>query len=106
MTTERVESTTKDKHADEINVKVAYLPAAHPFHDRYDEDTVAEVVRAAAMAFFGVADRQERDTYKYFLELDGVRIDTSETLEHLVQEQHHGRELHFNLVEEITPGAE
>jgi hypothetical protein len=88
-----------------VHVKVAYLPATEPFTDAYAPATALETVRQAAMTFFHVADRQERDTYRYYLELDGVRLtDTTITLEHLVDEQHRGHELHFNLIEEITPG--
>ncbi|MGH9919850.1 MAG: hypothetical protein ACRD6W_13430 [Nitrososphaerales archaeon] len=58
------------------------------------------------MAFFGVHDRQERDTYRYFLEFHGERItDTAQTLGHFADEHCLKDEAHFNLVEEITPGA-
>jgi len=94
-------------HSEPIRVTVSYLPAAHPFRHSYAPDTIVETVRTDAMAFFGVRDHQERDTYRYFLELGGVRItDTGQTLEHLAAGHHHEDELHFNLVEEITPGWE
>jgi hypothetical protein len=93
-------------HPESIRAMVSYLPAAHPFRSSYAPNTIAETVRTEAMAFFGVRDRQERDTYHYFLELGGVRItDTNETLELLAAGHHHEDELHFNLVEEITPGS-
>ena len=88
---------------DEAAIKVDYLAAAAPFHGRLPEDEPIENARAASMTFFGVADRQERDTYHYFLEIDGVRItDTSIPIRSFLK---HGHELHANLVEQITPGA-
>src|SRR5205823_12603631 len=45
-----------------VEVTVDYLPATHPFHQVFAEDTRLEVVRTDAMGFFGVLDRQERDT--------------------------------------------
>jgi hypothetical protein len=87
----------------EIQVAVDYLPAAAPFHHRYAPETIVEAVRVAAMKFFGVQDRQERDTYRYFLEIGGIRItDTSQPISNFVE---HGHELHFHLVEQITPGS-
>jgi len=92
---------TGDPH--EIQVTVDYLPAAAPFHDRFAPETTVETVRTAAMEFFSVQDRQDRDTYRYFLEAGGTRItDTSQPISNLVE---HGREIHFHLVEQITPGA-
>jgi len=87
----------------EIQVTVDYLPAAEPFHHRYTPETTAETVRDAAMKFFGVQDRTERDTYHYFLEIHGTRItDTSQPISNFLE---HGHELHFHLVEQITPGS-
>lgn len=92
---------TADQH--EIEVQVDYLPAAAPFHGRFTPETTVETVRTAAMAFFGVQDRQERDTYHYFLECAGTRItDTSQPISNFVE---HGHQLHCHLVEQITPGA-
>jgi hypothetical protein len=87
-----------------IQVTVDYLPAAKPLHREFDPETTLEVVRAAAMDFFGVRDRQERDTYKYYLSFENSRMtDTSQTLEHLLGP--HRKGAHFHLVEEITPGT-
>jgi hypothetical protein len=87
----------------EIQVTVDYLPAAAPFHHRYTPETTVEAVRVAAMAFFGVQDRQERDTFRYFLEIGGTRItDTSQPISNFIER---GHELHFHLVEQITPGS-
>ena len=87
----------------EIQVTVDYLPAAAPFHHHYAPETIVEAVREAAMKFFGVQDRQERDTYRYFLEIGGTRItDTSQPISSFVE---HGHEIHFHLVEQITPGS-
>jgi hypothetical protein len=97
--------TDKAKAGDphDIQVKVDYLPAAAPFHDRFPPETPAESVRAAAKTFFGVEDRQERDTYHYFLDCGGTRItDTSQPISTFVE---HGHQLHCHLVEQITPGA-
>ena len=87
-----------------VRVKVDYLPAAEPYQHRYPLTTVLESIRSAAMEFFGVQDRQERDTYRYFLEFEGERLtDTARTLGEIVGERH--KHAHFNLIEEITPGA-
>jgi hypothetical protein len=86
----------------EIQVTVDYLPAA-PFHHRYAPESVVEAVRMAAMKFFGVQDRQERDTYRYFLEIGGIWItDTNQPISDFAE---HGHQLHFHLVEQITPGS-
>ena len=87
----------------EIQVTVDYLPAAAPFQHRYPPETTVETVRVAAMKFFGVQDRTERDTYHYCREIHGTRItDTSQPISNFLQ---HGHELHFHLVEQITPGS-
>lgn len=103
MTTAPDTDTTKTADPHEILVTVDYLPAAAPFHDRYASQTIVETVRVAAMKFFGVQDRQDRDTYRYFLEVGGTRItDTSQPISNLVE---HGHELRCHLVEQITPGS-
>ena len=91
---------------DDIRVTVRYLPAAHPFQQTYAPATVVETVRTEAMTFFGVSDHEEgRSVYRYYLELDGVRItNTSQTLAQLAAEHHHTEEIHFHLIEEITQG--
>lgn len=95
----QIEAATKQT----VKVTVDYLPAAEAFHGEFTRETVLETIRSEAMSFFGVADRQERDTYRYYLEHDGRRItDTSVTLGSVVEE--HAHAAHFNLVEEITPG--
>jgi len=97
-----VEDQPRKAH-DDIHVTVDYLPAAKPFGQAYGATTIVESVRTDAMAFFGVRDRQERDTYRYFLEFGGTRLtNTQETLEQLLGP--HRRGAHFNLVEQITPG--
>jgi hypothetical protein len=103
MTTAPQTDTAKNRDPHEIQVKVDYLPAAAPFHDDYSRDTPAETVRTAAQTFFGVQDRQDRDTYHYFLECGGSRItDTSQPISNLIE---HGHQLHCHLVEQITPGS-
>ena len=95
----QVEAATKQ----DVKVTVDYLPATEPFRGEFTRGTVLETVRTDAMSFFGVTDRTERDTYRYYLEHDGSRItDTSVTLGSVVGE--HAHAAHFNLVEEITPG--
>lgn len=97
-----VEEQPREAHED-VHVTVDYLPATKPFERAYARTTMVETVRTDAMAFFGVRDRQERDTYRYFLELSGSRItNTQQTLDQLLGP--HRRGAHFNLVEQITPG--
>jgi hypothetical protein len=103
MTTVPQADTTMTGDPREIQVTVDYLPAAAPFQHRYPPETTVETVRVAAMKFFGVQDRQDRDTYRYFLEISGTRItDTSQPISNFIE---HGREHHFHLVEQITPGS-
>ncbi len=86
-----------------VQVTVDYLPATKPFHKDFGETTVVEAVRAEAMTFFGVRDRQERDTYRYFLEFEKARVtNTAQTLRDLLGPKRRGA--HFNLIEEVTPG--
>jgi len=86
-----------------VQVTVDYLPAAKPFHKAFEETTTLETVRTEAMTFFGVSDRQERDTFRYFLEFEKSRItNTAQTLKDLLGP--HRRGAHFNLIEEVTPG--
>jgi hypothetical protein len=86
-----------------VQVTVDYLPAAKPFHSDFAETTTLESVRNEAMNFFGVRDRQERDTYKYFLEFEKARVtNTSQTLRDLLGPERRG--VHFNLIEEVTKG--
>jgi hypothetical protein len=92
------------KESRPVHVTVNYLPAAEPFREEFQHEAVLETVRAQAMEFFGVQDRQERDTYRYYLEFEGDRLsNTSQTLGDLIGERRRGA--HFNLIEEITPGA-
>lgn len=92
----------KGKKKQEVKVKVDYLPATEDFKKEYPEETVVETVRTDAKSFFGVQDRQERDTYFYFLTYKGERIeDTSVTLDDVAK----GQSAHFTLVEQITAGV-
>src|SRR5258708_35271693 len=105
-TVEEIQPSAAQHHPHAIHVRVDYLPAASPFHHAYAPETTVETVRIEAMAFFGARDRQERDTYRYFLELGGVRIiDTNQSLGEVGTRQPDKHDLHFNLVEEITPGS-
>ena len=86
-----------------VKVSVDYLPAAKPFKKDFEETATLETVRTEAMAHFGVRDRQERDTYHYWLHFDGQRInDTNQTLDQVLGKKRNGK---FDLVEEITPGS-
>ena len=88
---------------DVLEVKVDYLPAPAPFVRKYDDETVIELVRTDAMAFFGVKDFQDRNIHKFFLEFEGrVLENTSLTLEQLLGP--HRRSAHFNLIERVTQG--
>src|SRR5438552_1563985 len=79
-----------------VQVSVGYLPATQPYHHPYPGETVLETVRTDSMQFFGVQDRQERDTYRYFLEFEGQRVsNTSQTLRDLLGPHRLGA--HFNL---------
>lgn len=92
-----------EKHED-VEAIVDYLPATEDFKKEYARTTVVETIRTDAKNFFHVQDRQERDTYFYYLVFRGERIqDTQVTLEQLVGE--HEPKAHFTLVEEITAGA-
>jgi hypothetical protein len=97
-------STSETMTQREIKVSVDYLPAATDFHQDFPPQTILETIRTDAKSFFGVQDRQERDTYYYYLAHDGQRIqDTSITLEQLIGPHPHAA--HFSLVEEITAGS-
>jgi hypothetical protein len=86
-----------------VQVTVDYLPATKPFHNDFEETTTLETVRTEAMVFFGVRDRQERDTFRYFLEFEKARVtNTAQTLKDLLGPKRRGA--HFNLIEEVTPG--
>lgn len=86
----------------QVKVNVDYLPATEDYKEEYAKDTVVETVRTDAKNFFGVQDRQERDTYFYYLTHKGARVeDTNVTLDELVT----GKSAHLTLVEQITAGA-
>lgn len=90
--------------APDDQVTVDYLPATHPFHRSYEGTTILATVRADAMAYFGVSDHKDRDTHQFFLEFNGQRVtNTAQTLDQLLGP--HRKGAHFNLVEQITPGA-
>lgn len=89
----------------DIEVTVEYLPAAKPFHRTCDGTVTVGTVRSEAMAFFGVNDHKDRDTHQFFLEFNGQRVtNTDQTLNQLLGP--HRKGAHFNLIEQITPGAE
>jgi hypothetical protein len=99
-----VEQTSPDQRTAEVDVTVEYVAATTPFRRKYPETTVVETVRTDAMAYFGVRDRVERNTYTYYLAFEGQRItNTSQTLQTLLGE--HRRGAKFNLIEEIKPGG-
>ena len=99
-------STTTDAPArQEIKITIDYLPATQDFNQDYPPETVLETIRTDAKNFFGVQDRQERDTYFYYLAHNGQRVqDTNATLGQLVGPHPHAA--HFSLVEQITAGGD
>lgn len=88
-----------------VEVTVSYLPSPNRFQRKYADETTVGTIRTDAMTFFGVSDHVEnRDTHAFFLEFEGRRLtNMGETLEQLLGP--HRREAHFNLVEQITQGA-
>src|SRR5213593_2083520 len=73
------------KKEQQVKVKVDYLPATEDLKRDYKPETLVETVRADAKSFFGVQDRQERDTYFYYLTHNGQRIqDTNTALGQLI----------------------
>jgi Ni,Fe-hydrogenase III component G len=90
------------KKKQRVKVTVDYLPATEDLKRDYEAETLVETVRTDAKSFFGVQDRQERDTYFYYLAYKGERIEnTNVTLDDLVR----GKSAHFSLVEQITAGV-
>jgi hypothetical protein len=99
---------TQESHAKPgaVEVDVRYLPAAHPFHQPYPPETTLETVRTAAMGYFGVQDRTERDTYRYYLGFEGQRVtDTSQTLGGLLGEHPPGGPLRADRGNHSWPGG-
>ena len=85
-----------------VKVRVDYLPATKEFEKEYPPEAVVEAIRSEAKNFFGVQDRQERDTYFYYLAFRGERVEnTNVTLDTLVK---NAKAVHFSLVEQITAG--
>ena len=91
------------KREQQVKVKVDYLPATEDFEQDYPAETIVETIRTDAKSFFGVQDRQERDTYFYYLALHGERVEnTNVPLTDLVKK---AKAAHFSLVEQITAGG-
>jgi hypothetical protein len=87
-----------------VEVAVSYLPSPNRFQRKYADETTVGIIRTDAMAFFGVQDHKDRDVHEFFLEFEGRRLtNMGETLEQLLGP--HRREAHFNLVEQVTQGA-
>ena len=90
------------KKKQDVKVKVDYLPASEDFKMDYEPEALVETVRSDSKSFFGVQDRQERDTYFYYLTYSGERVEnTNVTLDDLIK----GKSAHFSLVEQITAGV-
>jgi hypothetical protein len=101
MRCEMVQVEAKKKQ--DVKVKVDYLPATEDFKKDYEPETLVETVRTDAKNFFGVQDRQERDTYFYYLTYKGERVEnTNVALDDLIEK---GKSAHFSLVEQITAGV-
>jgi hypothetical protein len=91
------------KKKQDVKVKVDYLPATEDFKKDYQPESLVETVRTDAKNFFGVQDRQERDTYFYYLTYKGERVEnTNVALDELIEK---GKSAHFSLVEQITAGV-
>jgi hypothetical protein len=91
-------------HPEAVEVTVSYLPSPNRFHRKYADETTVGTIRTDAMAFFGVTDHKDRDTHEFFLEFEGRRLtNLGETLKQLLGPRR--REAHFNLVEQVTQGA-
>jgi len=91
------------KKQQEVKVTADYLPATEDFKKKYPPETVLETIRSDAKSFFHVQDRQERDTYFYYLAYKGERVEsTNVALGELVE---HAHAAHFSLVEQITAGV-
>jgi hypothetical protein len=90
------------KKRQDVKVTVDYLPSTEDFKEKYSPETVLETIRSEAKRFFGVEDRQERDTYYYYLAHEDERVDTNRTLGDLVKK---ARAARFSLVEQITAGS-
>ena len=87
----------------QVKVRVDYLPATQDFEREYPPETIVETIRTDAKNFFGVQDRQERDTYFYYLTFHGQRVEnTNIPLTDIIKD---AKAAHFSLVEQITAGA-
>jgi hypothetical protein len=96
--------TAEQQQKSLVHTTVEYLPAVAPYQHTYPGATQLAIVRTDSMAFFGVSDHKDRDVHEFFLTFDGSRItDLSETLEQLPGDK---QDVRFDLVEQITPGAE
>ena len=86
-----------------VKVRVDYLPATKDFEREYPPETIVETIRTDAKDFFGVQDRQERDTYFYYLTFHGQRVEnTNIPLTDLIKQ---AKAAHFSLVEQISAGG-
>jgi len=83
----------------EIEVTVTFpLAQGQPFHTKEAPETPAGIVRAAAMAHFGI---QEEANSTYYLTHGGSRVDDSTTLADIPGES---KSVKFTLVKELVQG--
>jgi DNA gyrase/topoisomerase IV subunit B len=106
----QVESKHEDKNEDKtkaVKTTVDYLPATKHFKKDFEPQTTFQTVRAEAMAFFGVADFNDRDRHEFHLEAGGQRVDYGQTLAAYLTAHGHeeAHKLDLALVEQVTAGG-
>ncbi len=101
--------TKQEEKTKRIKTIVDYLPATKPFKKDFTPETTFQTVRTEAMAFFEVADFNDRDVHQFHLEAGGQRVDYSQTLGAYLPAYGHGHEeahkLDLTLVEQVTAGG-
>ncbi len=104
----KVETKQKDK-TKAVKTTVDYLPATKPFKKDFAPETTFQTVRTEAMAFFEVADFNDRDVHQFHLEASSQRVDYSQTLTAYLAAHGHGHQgahkLGLTLVEQVTAGG-
>lgn len=105
-------SQVETKHEEKtraVKTTVDYLPATKPFKKDFAPETKFQTVRMEAMAFFEVADFNDRDVHQFHLEAGGQRVDYNQTLGAYLAAHGHGHQeahkLDLTLVEQVTAGG-
>lgn len=95
---------TTEKKPEVVQVTVGYLPATEPFHKAYGPEETLSTVRAEAMAYFEIADYNDRDQHTFHLHFSDQKIeDLGQRVGDLVGE--HRKGLHLEIVEQVIAGA-